>query len=257
MAFSDRHKARRAYPTRDVYEEAPDRLRALLLKIATEQGAVAGYRVLCDVLGQLPDSQIWGASFAAPEVSRMVESMEWYEVFDALEELAETRRGQIDDVVNEAFARCGLAYEMVDGQISLLDEVGNELNLAGNEDDATMLLTGRFRPVYKQYEKALSALHGRPADLEKAVAEAFGALEAVVHIVTGTKDFGAAVDKALADRTGLGALSKSLKSMYGYASQVPGARHGRHAEPDLTFAEARLVVRTTGSAIAYLIETQR
>lgn len=256
MTFSDRHKVRRAYPTRDVYEEAPDRVRALLHRIATEHSAVAGYRVLCDVMGQLPDSQIWGDSFAAPEVSRMVESMEWYEVFDGLEELAERRQRQIDDVVNEAFARCGLAYEMVDGQISLLDEVGDELDLAGNEDEATKLLTGRFRPVYKQYEKALGALRGRPADLEKAVAEAFGAVEAVVHILTGTKDFGAAVDKALAGREGLGALSKSLKSMYGYASQVPGARHGRHAEPDLTFAEARLVVRTAGAAIAYLIDGQ-
>ncbi len=55
----------------------------------------------------------------------------------------------------------------------------------------------------------------------------------------------------------MGALAKSLKAMYGYTSQVPGARHGRHSEPDLTFAEAKLVVKSAGIAIAYLIETSK
>ena len=49
-------------------------------------------------------------------------------------------------------------------------------------------------------------------------------------------------------------MAQSLKSLYGWASQVPGARHGRHSEPDLTFADARYAVRMSVVAIAYLIE---
>ncbi|CAN0435542.1 unnamed protein product, partial [Phaeothamnion confervicola] len=52
-------------------------------------------------------------------------------------------------------------------------------------------------PVRKQYEKARDALHGRPADLEKAVSESVGALEAVAHVLTGKKDFAPAIDVAL------------------------------------------------------------
>jgi hypothetical protein len=91
-------------------------------------------------------------------------------------------------------------------------------------------------------------------DLEKAVSESVGALEGVARIITGQKDFGKAVDAALSGREGAGALGASLKALYGYASQLPGARHGRHSEPDVTIADARVVVRMAGSAIAYLID---
>lgn len=249
--FSSRHGYRRPYPRRDRVEEAPERLRAYLVGALKEAwGSVEAYRRLCQILGRVPDPSIWGDAFASPEVAFLVDHLEWWEVFDLLEEVSDP---QDDDEVNEVFARCGLAYEMLDAEIHRLDPEGDALQVAGDEHKALSLLTARFAPVRGQYDKALSALHGRPADLEKAISESLGALEAVAHIATGRKDFGRAVDMALDGRPQAGALAATLKALYGWASQVPGARHGRHAEPDLEFEDALLTVRMAGAAIAYII----
>lgn len=255
MAFSDRYGIAKSHPPRDHYEDAPQPVRALLFKqIKEADSMLQSYHRLCDLVGLVPDSDIWSEGSARAEVLRIIEHMDWNLVFDALEDIADGS-SWMDDDLNKRFAQTGMAYEMVDGQIYLHDEEAAALDVAATDQDPLSMLDGRFKAVRKQYEKARTALHGRPADLEKAVSESFGALEAVAHILTGKKDFAKAIEDVLEGREGMGALSASLKSMYGYASQVPGARHGRHKEPDLTFAEAKLVVKLAGIAIAYLIET--
>jgi len=254
MGFSDRNGIKPKYPPRSTYEEAPERLRSLLYELMDDAGAVAAYHRLCGATGKVPDPQVWGESYARQLVQSMVMDLEWWEVFDQFEAIAEGR-SRFDERVNDMFARCGLAYEMLDGQIWLFDEEGEALGVSGVEHEAVVFLKGKYAPVRKQYEKALEALNGRPADLEKAVSESFGALEAVAQIQTGNRDFGKAVDLAFSKRDGMGAMAASLKAMYGYASQLPGARHGRHKEPDLTFEDAKFVVRTTGISMAYLIST--
>lgn len=253
MRFSDRAGVAKRYPPRDNYEDAPERLRSLADRVIHDGNVVAAYVHLCEMTGRLPDPNIWGESYASPQVRWMIERLDWWQVFDLLEDLAEGT-SQVDAEVNEAFAMCGLAYEMVDGSIYTLDEAGDVLEITGDEHATTKSLEGKYAPVRKQYEKALAGLNGRPMDLEKAVSESVGAMEAVARIITGQKDFGKAIDQALAGREGAGALGASLKALYGYASQLPGARHGRHSEPDLTLAEARVVVRMSADAIAYLID---
>lgn len=253
MKFSERNQIKQKYPARDTYEEAPERVRGLLDRLVHEGDVYGAYVRLCEVMGRMPDSNIWGASYASPEVRWMIERLEWWQVFDMLEEVAEGN-SHLDQVVNEAFALSGLAYEMVDGSIYTLDEAGDLLEITGEESATVQRLAGKYSPARKQFEKALEGLHGRPMDLEKAISESVGALEGVARIITGQKDFGKAVDAALSGRAGAGALGASLKALYGYASQLPGARHGRHSEPDVTIADARVVVRMAGSAIAYLID---
>jgi hypothetical protein len=176
--------------------------------------------------------------------------LEWFEVLDLLEEVSS---GVDDDEVNAVFARAGLAYEMLDGQIHLLDPEGDALEVSGAEHEAVSHLKDEYSAVRTQYQRALDALHGRPPDLERAVAEALNALEAVARVRSGKKDFGKAIDAALDGRPHAGALAATLKALYGWASQLPGARHGRHEEPDLTYEDAFLAVRLAGVAIVYLI----
>ena len=48
-----------------------------------------------------------------------------------------------------------------------------------------------------------------------------------------------------------------MKTLYGYSSTVPGARHGEHETVDIQFPEAAFVVRSAGAAIAMLIAEHR
>jgi hypothetical protein len=235
-------------------------LRSALLK---DLGLVGAYEALCDQAGLVPDGGVlsWGANDARPEVSRLVENLDWPDVYEVLENLAHglARPERWASEVNDVLARCGLAYEMdEDGNIVLWDPEGEELGVAGDEQEALGVLDGSLRPARRQYERALDALHRRPSEPETAVSEAFGALEAMVHIVTGEKDFGPAIDSVFPGSEGwTKALAKSLKSLHGYASQLPGARHGRHKDPAAEIQEALYTVRACGAAIAYIAYLRR
>jgi hypothetical protein len=223
-------------------------LRRLLLD---EWGALSSYRRMCELLGQVPDSDIWSDQGAISSLDHQLGRLEWFEVFDMLEEVGSS--GSSDDDVNDVFARTGLAYEMVDGSIDLFDPEGSELEVSDTEHEALSYLKAEYAPVRTQYQRALDALHGRPPDLEKAVSEALNALEAVAHVASGKRDFGKAVESCLQGRPHGGALAATLKALYGWSNQLPGARHGRHEEPDVTYEDAFLAVRLAGAAIVYII----
>jgi hypothetical protein len=89
---------------------------------------------------------------------------------------------------------------------------------------------------------------------EVAISEAVGALEAVARIRTGNDNFDRAIAKIFKDRVHAGALARSFVVLYGYASQLPGARHGRFEEPEVSFGEAQYVVRAVAVAIVFLVE---
>jgi hypothetical protein len=257
MSFSRRSGHRPPPPQRVVRDQAPDRLRLTLLEIlVNNNSAVEAYRQVSRTLGQLPDPQIWGDSYARPRLEEMIRDAHWYEVFDLLEEAAD---GRDVDAVNECLEACGLAYEMGnDSQIADWEPEARELQLQGVENDALTVLSGRFEPVRLQYERALTALTGRPSDPEVAVAEALNALEAVVTIVTGKTQLAAGLDALYAGSPPwTKALSSSLKSLHGYASQLPGARHGRHKHSDVEMEEARCVVRCAGAAIVMITSQRR
>jgi hypothetical protein len=254
VSFSKRHGYRRPLPERDLVEEAPEAVRALLRRMMlADWGALGAYRRMCEVLEEVPDADVWSNQGAASYVDHKLGQLEWFEVFDLLEELCS---GVDDDEVNGVFARCGLVYEMGDGQIHLFDPEGDELGVTGSEFEAVSYLKGDYAAVRAQYQRALDALHGRPADLERAVADALNALEAVARVISGDKDFGKAIDASLNGRPHAGALGATLKALYGWASQLPGARHGRHEEPDLSYDDAFLAVRLAGAAIVYLITNE-
>jgi hypothetical protein len=254
--FSERHGHRRPAPPRLYLEEAPEDLRVVLRSILCERSELFAYYKLCEKLHRQRDPNIWGGAAAEVEAGRLIDQLEWFEVFDMLEE--HVSGPSQEEAVNASFARTGLAYEMVGNEISLYEPEGQELKVSGIEAEAVSAFTGQFKPVARQYDRALGALRGRPADPEKAISEALGALEAVARILGGRQDFGANMNALFANSPEWAkALSASLKALYGYGSQVPGARHGRYTDSLVEMEEALFVVRTCGSAIAYLIAMHR
>ena len=77
MSFSDRHGIAKSHPSRDRYEDAPGPVRALLFSQINEADSMLHYyHRLCDLVGMVPDSEIWSAGAARNEVMRIVERME-------------------------------------------------------------------------------------------------------------------------------------------------------------------------------------
>lgn len=259
MSFSRRNGYRRPYPDRVLLEQASDDVRLVLQEALVGDGEwVSAYRILCTYLREIPDRQIWSEGFAREPALEALEALEWYEVFDLLEEHA----GGLVTELNESFARSGLAYEAERHSwvrskctIDVFDPEGVRLGLDTIDDEVAHILVDRFEPARIQYEMAVASLHGRPANYEKAISESVGALEAVARILAGQKDFGKNVSAIMADeKVEHGSLKATIGALYGFASQVPGARHGRWADPAVERADAVVAVRLAGIAIGYLLE---
>lgn len=258
--FSTRNNYSRSLPrTRE--EVAPLRIRYELRDILIrELGPVDAHKKICEVL-YLDDEGVFSSDWAVPRIKENLENMDWFKVYDLIEDMAEglhrTKAIKYHDAINTAFAEAGVVYELRDGLVERLDEAGESLGIRHDEDEALDLFSGRFQPVQEQYARALQALHGRPADTKGAIRESLNAVEAVARIITGKEKsqlgecLTAIYGQAAADHHK--ALAASLKSLYGYASSIPGARHGQHADVEVSFEEALLAVRMSGAAIAFLV----
>lgn len=221
-------------------------------------GWLGAYRKVCRYLRERPDEGIWSNDFATEPAQQLLGHLEWYEVFDLLEENGANHVKEI----NAAFERSGLAYiaarHKKEVRIQVFDPEGLDLEIAGDEDHGAEGLVGKFEAAGTQYKKALQMLRGRPADYEKAVSEAVGALEAVARVLAGEKELGRNIDKLFDGALPWEkSLSASIKALYGYASNTPGARHGRYRDPMLKHEDALLTVRMAGALIAYLTSRDR
>ncbi len=269
-SFSGRHGYTAHLPERVLVEQDSPRLRALVWAIASNDGKnpKAGYKAVSRVLGKLPDSNIWSESACTEESARLLELMSWVETYESLEELcamsasvgAGYSAARVHDSVNDALARSGLAYEMRAGRFVLFDAEASSLGLQGSESEALVSLTDEFAAVRKQYAKAVEKMNARPSDLEGAVADALNAMEAVVAIATSGegKTLGDLVKRLFADGEGYHKpLRSAITSLYAYSNGVPGARHGRYAEPIIAAAETAMVLRVVGALISFIITDYR
>lgn len=88
------------------------------------------------------------------------------------------------------------AYEAIEVssrrfEIHVYDPERTELEVSGVEDEALPDLVGKFDAVEGNTLRALGMLRDRPADHEKAVREAAGAVDGVARVLGGKKDLGA------------------------------------------------------------------
>ena len=130
------------------------------------------------------------------------------------------------------------AYEAIEVssrrfEIHVYDPERTELEVSGVEDEALPDLVGKFDAVEGNTLRALGMLRDRPADHEKAVRESPWAVEGVARVLGGKKDLGANITKLFDGATDRKSPAASLKALYGYASNTPGARNGRYTDPML------------------------
>lgn len=260
MSIRDLHSAGATAPDRTRVEVAPPSLRTFLRNEAVEQrGLKGGYRWVCDTLGMEPRDD-WTASYIEDSLREAVQSATWVQVFDLLEKLTPSRHYDAEGYgqrLEELLSREGLAYTFVGGEFEAYDPALAELGLDQVASETLGILSGALAPAGEQYGRALQALHGRPSDRPGAVRESVNALEAAMKILaqTPSASFGGALDELFRDRNAPHekALRSGLKSLYGYASTLPGARHGQHENVRISHAEAALIVNLTGSTLAYVV----
>jgi hypothetical protein len=88
------------------------------------------------------------------------------------------------------------AYEAIEVssrrfEIHVYDPERTELEVSGVDDESLPDLVGKFDAVEGNILRALGMLRDRPADHEKAVREAAGAVDGVARVLGGKKDLGA------------------------------------------------------------------
>ena len=225
-----------------------------------DHGAVDGYRWACDHLGLEADSNVWGFAWAEPRLREAISDADWEQIYGLIEQLTPDSgmlRSDFGKRVNDTLAQEGLAYEFKNGKFYPFDPLASEVQVAEVPDNALAVLTGRLRPAGEQFERAIAALRGRPLNAVGAIGEATNAAEAVAKILSSMPNatFGPALDALFARRNSGHdkALTAGMKSLYGYSSQLPGARHGQHVTVDVSYAEAALTVNLMGSLILFLV----
>lgn len=261
MDLASRIGANRPQPERSRREEAPPALRTFLREhLVEERGLLGAYRWACDQLG-IEAEDIWSPSWAGPRLRSVIADADWLKIFDLIEAAAPdgiVSRQDYSDALNAVLAREGLAYEFSEGEVIAWNPAAAELGLDEVVDGAVSMLTGRLEPAGEQFKRAVTALQQKPYDGLGAVRESLNAVEATAKILADSRPaagFKEAVTDLFSERK-LGherALVTGLTAMYGYASQVPGSRHGQHTTVEVSFAEASLSVNLMGSVIAYLV----
>lgn len=246
---------------RTVVEHAPQSVRLFLRDHLIEKLGLKGALTLVGAELDEDTSNYTSPSWVSNRLDELMPLLDWLSVYRLLEQeppKGETKRTWYGQQVNEVLARAGVAYEMANGRLQRLDETGAEFGVAGDERDALEVMVGRFAPAREQYLLGVQALDAIPVRPKDAIRETVNALEGVLKIITGRDDvsLGAVASDLTRDpsspwRNSLGA---SLKALYGYVSQVPGARHSSYIDAEVSTAEAALVVRMCGAAIVYFID---
>jgi hypothetical protein len=263
-SFSRRHGYAGQSAEITIREDAPDNLRAFVVRTAGKLGLQPDpFRdIVCEVLEVRPDPSNWSPyPNIADEVERLVRGCEWFLVYDIVEEIwsafktrdedafpaEEEKAPKFREAVNDFFVRKGIGWQLADGRIVTRGAESFEKTV--KETNVELIEAGRPTAA-KHMHEALQALSRRPdPDLAGAAFHAMGSLECVARDVTGDPKatFGEIVKKhpGLVPRP----LDEALSKLWGYASNE--TRHvveGREAKRD----EVELMIGMAAAAATYL-----
>lgn len=198
----------------------------------------------------------WSVAYA--EIRDDFFSLEWYEVYDFMEFVADNHP---DDSLNQRFmeyCNCVLecevsAYRFVGGRIT---QITAEEEIA--EIEEALGVPEPLRPVRNHLKRALDLLaHRESPDYQNSIKESILAVEACCQLITGNPraTLGDAL-KLIAKTKKVdlhGALKDAFSSLYGYTSDAEGIRHALLDEPNLHFEDAKFMLVSCSAFINYLI----
>lgn len=152
-------------------------------------------------------------------------------------------------ILNEIFERHLFGYRLIEGQ---LVPVTDAIEIESIEDSSKI----PFAAAQDHFKKSLTILSERNSpDPANAIKEAITGLESLLAelVPEAGNDFSRRVQTLGQKYEIHQAMTSSWKSLYGYASSKPGARHGGAIVGNFTVDEAKSVVVTVSSIMNYII----
>lgn len=262
-SFSERNGCQPQNAEIAIRQEAPEEMRGVVVDLAYESGlGPKELRTLvCRLLRRREDPNNWSPYPNVDwEIRGLVDSCEWYEVYDVIEAIDEELRSssllmidgqpaamyfEVD--LNKYFRRRGFGWQINHGLIEArgAEEFEHTLNEARQE----LSQSGRTTASNEIHE-AIHDLSRRPhPDVTGAIQHSLAALECIARDVTG--DSQATLGAILRRHPGLvpAPLDQALEKLWGFASE-----QGRHLREGRVpgYEEAEVSVQVSSAVARYL-----
>jgi len=256
--FSRRNRYSNPDDEISIREDAPHELRSVLVDIAYESGArpSALREAICRALRIASDPGNWSEfPNIDVEVRDSLSQCEWYEVYDAIEEISisveDLEYEQFEDSINEYFRKRGIGWQLTEGLIKVRGAKHFESTLHGALQ-ATEDIS--HQTAHGELSEALQDLSRRPdPDVTGAIQHAMAALECVLRELTG--DGNATLGKIIKGHTTLipRPLDQAVVKAWGFASN-----RGRHLQEGSSpvYEDAELIVSIAGAVCSYLMHKE-
>jgi hypothetical protein len=239
-----------------IRNEAPESLRAVLLKEAERVGVGAGEleEIVCKALNKLPSAD-WSPSYIWNNVVSDIRQCEWFRVYDIIEAVDQhlIQKGwneaadRFQEAMNANFREAGIGWQLVDGVIEIRGPEAFESSVRGA---IVTLEASKKATAQQEFHEALRDLSRRPEpDVTGAVQHAIAALECVARDLSGDSKatLGVLLDKK---RISLPPpLDEAATKLWGYACNM--ARHLKEGRV-IAYEEAELLVATASALVTYL-----
>lgn len=251
----DRFSRREGYqPTEKpitIRNDAPKELRGYLPRIAYSLGQ-SRYNLrelICNELKEVPDyNDNWGELNIEREVDYLLETCEWYQIYDIIEAIAETipNKDEFEHKVNEYFKLKGIGWKLENDIILFRGDEAFELIL---EKSKEVLEASGKKTASNELKEAISDLSRKPvADITGAIQHALASLECLARESSGSGEtLGGLIKKHKSIIPS--PLDVAIEKIWGYSSN-----YGRHLlegnSPN--FEEAELIVGLSASIVTYL-----
>lgn len=214
------------------------------------------------VMGVKPPGSPQGGPYAY-YIPKVLEQCPWYMFYDALEEVANAIKLQLGEEyfakflerINSLLGKEGIAW-----QYDIRGKFERTLHPSIKKliEQAQFVISDpRFQGPDLQLQKAISHLNKRPEpDEENCIKDSVGALEGVANFIAGTT--GAQLNQLIdiePFRSRLPAtIRESIKKVYAYRGNAPGASHALLGEPVVDLSDAKWVLAISTATILYLVE---
>ncbi len=215
-----------------------------------------------ETIGRVLTALSQNDNYNSISVQPFLSECEWPQFYDLLEDITqqliiedgniarwpdERRTPDWQNDLNEYFRYAGIGWNLINGEIVARGDDAFEHTTQTAELE---LKAGKRETAALRIRNSIRCLSVRPTpDLSGAVSHATGALESVLHDITGEKKTLGEYIKSFPNLFP-GSLQKAIQGIWGYASEE-GARHGLEGiEPGKE--EADFIVSVCASLVTFL-----